>query len=72
MSPTQLSDVLHGEGARITPGLAEAIAHYGSEGEPQMSPPLSVPGAPSPRASESLCASDLGHVVVGEQALLAS
>lgn len=38
----------------------------------QTSPPLSVPGVPSPRVSESLCTSDLGYVVVGEQALLAS
>ena len=37
-----------------------------------MSPPLSVPEVPLSCASESLCASDLGHVVVGEQALLAS
>lgn len=48
----------------------EAIACYGSEGEP--------PNVPFPVwssfacALESLCASDLGHIVVGEQALLAS
>lgn len=37
----------------------------------QTSPLLSVPGVPSP-ACQSLGASDLGYVVVGEQALLAS
>lgn len=71
LSPTRLFDVLHGEDARTTPGLGEAIAGYGA-GEP--------PNVPSPvrawssfaRVSESLGASDLGYVVVGEQALLAS
>lgn len=56
----------------MAPGLAEAIARYGSEGEP--------PDVPLPclclkflrPVHQSLCASDLGHVVVGEQALLAS
>lgn len=38
----------------------------------QMSPPLSTPGVPLPCASEYLCTLDLGYVVVGEQALLAS
>lgn len=60
-----------GEGAKISPGLGEAIARDRSEGEPRMSLPLSVPGAPSPRMPESLRNSDLRHVVVGEQALLA-
>lgn len=43
----------------------------GQEGAPTRPLPR-VPAAPSSLASESLRASDLGHVVVGEQALLAA
>ena len=71
LSPTQLCEVLHGQGAEELQASQKQLLAMGQEGPPTRPLPR-VPAAPSSLASECLRASDLGHVVVGEQALLAA